>query len=52
MKAKEILGQYLLSLHNVHFLIRHMERIRRAIIHGNLAGYAESFLSRYLQGRA
>ena len=52
MKAKEILGQYLLSLHNVHFLIRHMERIRRAIIHGNLAEYAETFLSRYLQGRA
>lgn len=51
MKAKEILGQYLLTLHNIHFLIRHMENIRKAIIAGQLEQYAERFLSRYLQGK-
>ncbi len=47
LKADEILGLYLLSLHNVHFLIQHMQRIRRAIEAGRLAEYAAQFLARY-----
>ncbi|MBK9123206.1 MAG: tRNA guanosine(34) transglycosylase Tgt [Chloroflexi bacterium] len=47
-KAEELLGFYLLTLHNVTFLIRHMERIREAIIGGDLEQYGRRFLSRYL----
>jgi queuine tRNA-ribosyltransferase len=48
-KAEELLGYNLLTLHNITFLIRHMERIRAAILTGTLRDYAESFLGRYLQ---
>lgn len=48
LKAKEILGLYLLSLHNIHFLLNHMRNIRQAIFDGTLEQYADRFLSRYL----
>lgn len=51
LKADEILGLYLLSLHNLHFLIQHMEAIRVAILAGNLAAYRQRFLERYLQNQ-
>lgn len=47
--SKELLGHYLLSLHNVRFLIRHMEHMRQAILDGNLQTYIDAFLKRYLQ---
>lgn len=47
VRAEEILGAYLLSIHNIRFLIRHMEAIRDAIINGDLSAYAEGFLGRY-----
>lgn len=47
--AKELLGHYLLSLHNIRFLIRHMEQMRAAILSGHLKEYTERFLHRYLQ---
>jgi queuine tRNA-ribosyltransferase len=49
VKAGELLAHTLLSLHNLRFLIRHMESIRRAILDDTLDQYAQSFLSRYLQ---
>lgn len=49
VRSKELLGHYLLSLHNIRFLIRHMENMRNAIIEGTLKHYTESFLKRYLQ---
>jgi queuine tRNA-ribosyltransferase len=49
LKADEILGLYLLSVHNVRFLIHHMEAIRSAVIEGRLQAYREAFLRRYLQ---
>ncbi|HEX2622824.1 MAG TPA: tRNA guanosine(34) transglycosylase Tgt [Phototrophicaceae bacterium] len=49
LKADEILGLHLLSLHNVHFLIHHMQLIREAILAGKLHSYRENFLRRYLQ---
>lgn len=49
VKAKELLGHYLLSLHNIHFLITHMQAMRTAILEGRLSAYAESFLARYLR---
>jgi queuine tRNA-ribosyltransferase len=51
LKAQEILGLYLLSLHNIAFLIRHMENIRNAIIAGQLSDYTTAFLQRYFQNR-
>jgi len=49
VKAGELLAHTLLSLHNVRFLIRLMESLRRSIIEGTLEQTAQSFLSRYLQ---
>ncbi|MFO7321866.1 MAG: tRNA guanosine(34) transglycosylase Tgt [Chloroflexota bacterium] len=49
VKANEILAHMLLSLHNIRFLIRHAENMRRAILEGSLDAYVASFLQRYLQ---
>ena len=49
VKAKELLAHYLISLHNIDFLVRHTARMRQAIIEGRLADYAAHFLPRYLQ---
>jgi queuine tRNA-ribosyltransferase len=49
VKAEEILGHYLLSVHNIHFLIRHMQAMRDAILGGSLTDYVGGFLQRYLQ---
>ena len=46
--AKELLAHYLLSLHNIDFLARHVENMRRAIIEGNLKQYAAQFLTRFM----
>ncbi len=46
--AKELLAHYLLSLHNIHFLIQHVQNMRKAIINGKLQAYTQAFWSRYL----
>ncbi len=48
-KADEILGAYLLSVHNIHFLVNHVRAMRQAIIDGDLTTYSERFLEDYLQ---
>ncbi len=48
VRAKEILGSTLLSIHNLHFLIQHMQAMRTAILEGDLAAYSAAFLQRYL----
>jgi queuine tRNA-ribosyltransferase len=48
VRAKEILGFMLLSLHNVHFLIQHVQNMRAAILEDRLEDYTGAFLSRYL----
>ena len=48
VKAGELLAHTLLSLHNIRFLIRHMEAMRAAVFEGRLRSYTEAFLSRYL----
>ncbi|MCY3835047.1 MAG: tRNA guanosine(34) transglycosylase Tgt [Anaerolineaceae bacterium] len=47
--SRELLAHTLLSIHNVHFLIQHMNQIRQAIADGNFASYARSFLANYTQ---
>jgi queuine tRNA-ribosyltransferase len=49
VKAGELLAHYLLSVHNIRFLIRHMTAMRSAILQGTLRAYVEQFLERYLQ---
>jgi len=46
--AKELLAYTLLSLHNIDFLVRHVENMRRAILAGKLSEYAAQFLPRYM----
>jgi queuine tRNA-ribosyltransferase len=45
--ADEILGLRLLSLHNVHFLVRLMREAQGAIRAGTLDGWAHDWLARY-----
>lgn len=47
--AKELLAYYLISLHNIDFLVRHVGNMRQAIIEGSLREYAARFLPRYLR---
>jgi queuine tRNA-ribosyltransferase len=45
--ADEILGLRLLSLHNVHFLVRLMRDAQRAIRAGTIDAWADAWLARY-----
>jgi queuine tRNA-ribosyltransferase len=45
--ADEILGHRLLSLHNVHFLVRLMATAREAIRAGTFSGWSRDWLTRY-----
>lgn len=47
--AKELLAYYLLSIHNIDFLARHVENMRLAIIEGKLQQYSARFLSRFMR---
>jgi len=49
VKAKELLTHYLLSVHNITFLIRHVQAMRAAILTDSLDSYVSAFLCRYLQ---
>ena len=45
--ADEMLGLRLLSLHNVHFLVRLMRDARNAIRHGTIGAWSTDWLARY-----
>ncbi|RMG94176.1 MAG: tRNA guanosine(34) transglycosylase Tgt [Chloroflexi bacterium] len=47
VKANEILGHILLTLHNVHFLLNLMRQIREAIRKGEMQQFASEFLAHY-----
>lgn len=47
VKASEILGHQLLSIHNVHLLLTLMREMRAAILDGTFADYAVTFLAQY-----
>lgn len=47
IKANEILGHHLTTLHNVHFMLTLMRRIRQSILDGNFAAYRRDFLAGY-----
>jgi len=45
--AKEILGLRLTTLHNLHFILETMRRIRQTILDGSFAQYKDDFLAAY-----
>jgi len=47
MMAKEILALRLTTLHNLHFMLELMRRIRQSIFDGNFTAYKDSFLAVY-----
>jgi queuine tRNA-ribosyltransferase len=46
--TRELLGHYLLSIHNLNFLVNHVKNMRQAIIDGKLRQYTRHFLDEYL----
>ncbi len=50
-RSKEILGQSLASIHNLHFIVKLVDGIRQAIYDENFEEFKESFLSRYYKKR-
>lgn len=46
-RAKEILGPTLATIHNVHFIVNLVDRMRLAIEAGNFLEFKEEFLGRY-----
>jgi len=47
IKANEILGVRLLSIHNLRFLTKLMERVRIEIENDNLLGFKDEFYKKY-----
>ncbi|NHM26062.1 tRNA guanosine(34) transglycosylase Tgt [Desulfofundulus sp. TPOSR] len=47
IKANEVLGIRLTTIHNLHFVLELMRNIRRAILEGNFHEYKEAFLARW-----
>lgn len=52
LKADEMLGLRLCSIHNLRFLVRLMEEIRAALAAGTFAQYRKAFLDRWHAGEA
>ncbi|NDC52309.1 MAG: tRNA-guanine transglycosylase, partial [Actinobacteria bacterium] len=46
-RAKEILGATLATIHNVHFIVSLVDRMRNAIDNGDFYEFKEDFLGRY-----
>jgi queuine tRNA-ribosyltransferase len=47
IKAEEILGLRLVTLHNLHFYLRLMRVARTAILQGRFAEFREQFVANY-----
>ena len=47
VKTNEILATRLLSIHNIYFLTKLMERVRIEIEHDNLLGFKNEFYAKY-----
>ena len=49
IRSKEILGQTLISLHNLHFMVKLVDDIRISIENGNFEDFKNTFIARYYQ---
>ena len=52
IKAEEILGLRLITIHNLHFYLNLMQRIRDAIELGTFAQFRENFVAGYVKYEA
>ncbi len=52
LQAGELLGMYLMSIHNIAFLLDLMREMRAAIVEGRFQAFAERWLARYEAGCA
>ncbi|MEY3346033.1 MAG: hypothetical protein RLZZ581_827, partial [Actinomycetota bacterium] len=46
-RAKEILGSTLATIHNLHFIVNLVDRMRLAINNGDFLEFKKDFLGRY-----
>ncbi|MBI5133884.1 MAG: tRNA guanosine(34) transglycosylase Tgt [Candidatus Taylorbacteria bacterium] len=46
-KSREMLGPMLCSIHNVHFIVGLVKKMRSSLLEGNFDEYKRSFLARY-----
>ncbi len=46
-RAKEILGYTLTSIHNIHFIVSMIEKMRETMLSGDFEKYKKEFLERY-----
>jgi queuine tRNA-ribosyltransferase len=51
LKSDEILGLHLLTLHNLHFIVALVDRLRRSILDGTFPALRVAFLTTYDSGR-
>ncbi len=52
MKADEIVGHTLATIHNVHFLVQLVDQMRRALLSGQFDAFRVEFLGRYYARRS
>jgi queuine tRNA-ribosyltransferase len=50
LHVEEMLGLYLMSIHNIHFLLQLMREIRAAIQQDRFSSFAQAWLARYGNG--
>lgn len=48
MKAGEMLGAHLCSVHNLHFIVQLTEKIRQSILDGTYQSFKSEFLGKYI----
>ena len=48
IRARELLGLRLASIHNLRFVLRLMEQLREAIAGGYAASFRDEFMARYV----
>jgi len=51
MRTGEMLGAHLCSVHNLHFIVELVSKLRASIIDGTYAQFKESFLTKYLKSK-
>ncbi len=47
IRSKEVLGQTLASIHNLHFIVKLVDDIRASIMNGNFYEFKEGFIQRF-----
>ena len=51
LRAEEILASTLISIHNLHFIVTLVAKIRESMLAGNYDSFKRAFLTRYYKGK-